>query len=174
MTFLNEQVEIEDIPQVQNLEYKGLHRNYLTVELLGISILWIVIGLAILMNIIFNSEIRGTIFPPLLFGFWILLVATTSFVVVKGFKRKKYALRERDIVYQQGLIWRKFVVLPFNRVQHAEVHQGPIERIFDLGKLKVYTAGGSSSDLTISGLEVKKAQSLKHFILQKTVMDEEE
>ena len=107
---------------------------------------------------------------PLLVALIIFSFVTTIF----GFKRKKYALREKDIIYQAGLFWRNYTVLPFSRIQHVEVHQGPIERIFDLGKLKVYTAGGSSSDLAISGLAMDTAQSIKHFILNKSNSDEEE
>ena len=89
-------------------------------------------------------------------------------------EKKKYALRERDIIYQSGLLWRRYTVLPFNRVQHAEVQQGPVERLFELSKLKIYTAGGSGSDMIISGLPLDRAQNIKHFILHQTSGDEEE
>lgn len=174
MSFKNEQVDIMEIPSVEDIEFQGLHRNYLSIELVGLSIIWFFISIGVVLNIIFNFT-ESAEFVPTLFGLAVLAIMITTYIITyKGFKKKKYALRDRDVVYQQGLVWRKFTVLPFNRVQHAEVHQGPIERIFDLASLKVYTAGGSSSDLSISGLEIEQAQRMKHFILNKTARDEEE
>ena len=174
MTFSNTQLMPEQLPQVSDLKMTGLHRNYLTVELMGWSILWIIFGLVVMINIFFLSDEWPVWLPFLLIGLWLAIVLVSATLTILGFKKKKYALRQKDIVYQKGLIWRKFSVLPFNRVQHAEVHQGPIERLFQLGQLKIFTAGGASSDLSISGLELEKAQAIKQFILQKTVLDEEE
>ena len=56
--------------------------------------------------------------------------------------------------------------VPFNRIQHTEVTQGPLGRLFDLAKVKVYTAGGSSSDITIVGLNEKNAHQLKDHITE--------
>ena len=90
-------------------------------------------------------------------------------------KRKKYALREHDIIYSSGLIWRQKTVVPFSRIQHVEVTEGPIDRLFDLSRLNIYTAGGSSSDLTIPGLMPSRAESIKHYILNRnSQLDEEE
>jgi uncharacterized protein len=44
--------------------------------------------------------------------------------------------------------------------------QGPIGKTFNISALKIYTAGGSSSDLTIGGLPPEEAQRLKDFITQ--------
>jgi len=85
-----------------------------------------------------------------------------------------YALREKDIVFKEGYLWRSVTVVPFNRIQHAEVEQGPFDRLFDLSKIKIYTAGGSSSDLQIPGLRPTESESIKFFILNKTGSDEEE
>jgi membrane protein YdbS with pleckstrin-like domain len=91
-----------------------------------------------------------------------------------GFHKKKYALRERDILYKTGLLWRSNTVIPFNRIQHAEVNQGPLDRLFNLAILRVFTAGGGSSDMVIPGLRPAEAQNIKEFILKRTAFDEEE
>jgi len=83
-------------------------------------------------------------------------------------------MRQNDIIFKTGLLWQKEIALPFNRVQHCEVAQGPIERIFNLSELKVFTAGGASSDLNIPGLSPEEAKSMKEFIVNKTIIDEEE
>lgn len=85
-----------------------------------------------------------------------------------------YAIRNRDILFKKGWLWKSNTMIPFNRVQHCEVNQNPIERYFGLAKLKVFTAGGTSSDLSISGLTPAKAEQLKHYITTQTAHDQEE
>ena len=46
-----------------------------------------------------------------------------------------YALREKDISYRSGWLWRSMVTVPFNRVQHCEIKQGLIDRRFGLSRL---------------------------------------
>ena len=83
-------------------------------------------------------------------------------------------MRSKDIVYRSGWLWRSTTTAPFNRVQHVMIDQGLIERQFQLSKLKIFTAGGSGSDLTIPGLNPETANTLKEFIVKKTTADEEE
>ena len=107
---------------------------------------------------------------PLLVVFLIFLFVLAYF----GYFQMSYALREKDIFYKKGLIFRKSTVIPFNRIQHCEVNHGPIDRFFGLASLKIFTAGGVSSDLSIPGLSESKAHSLKDYIVGKTGLDEEE
>ena len=127
MEFSNEQVVVETIPSVESIEFSGLDRNYLTVELIATGIFWLIFGTGGLILIVFNIW-RMPQWLVLLCLIGLLLLVATSFVLhILVSKRKKYALREKDIVYQAGYIWRKYTVLPFSRIQHAEVQQGPIE-----------------------------------------------
>ena len=170
----NPQVQVDQIPSVEEIEYIGLDQNYLTAELIGTAIFWLIFAGGALIAILLNLYRMPGWLSLLLLGGLLGLVLISFLLTIFGFRRKMYALRQRDIIYKSGLIWRRQTALPFNRVQHAEVQQGPIERLFELSKIKVYTAGGSSSDLTIAGLKHDRAQRIKQFILQKTSIDEEE
>jgi membrane protein YdbS with pleckstrin-like domain len=78
---------------------------------------------------------------------------------------KQYALREHDLNYQSGLIFRSLVSQPILRIQHIEIKRGPIERKAGLATLQVFSAGGVSHTFNIPGLESDKAVSLRQFIL---------
>ncbi len=173
-SFSNEQVDISMIPSVKDIELTGLDKNHLTVDLIATGIIWSIIGIGLSVSFFFNSDEIETWIARIVLIVLLFIIICSFLLLIFGFKKKKYALREKDIIYQEGLFWRTYTVLPFNRVQHAEVQQGPIERLFSLGKLKIYTAGGSSSDLAISGLQYETAQSMKHYILHQTSIDEEE
>lgn len=78
---------------------------------------------------------------------------------------KQYALREHDLNYQSGLIFRSLVSQPILRIQHIEIKRGPIERKAGLATLQVFSAGGISHTFNIPGLVYEEAVSLRQFIL---------
>ena len=172
--FSNRQQDSSDLPRIGTIQFQGLQKEYLTVELLSLFFFWFLVSVGFILMAYFRmSDIPNHFLW--IGGIAIITVSLASLLLrIYGFKRKKFAIREKDILYKEGLIWRSLTVIPFNRVQHAEVHQGPVERLFQLSRLKIYTAGGSTSDMTIAGLEPEEAYRMKHFILSKTSEDEEE
>lgn len=173
-SFNNEYIVLEDLPKVEEIPFQPLEKNYLYVELCGGILFFciVLIGLAI-GKIIAQGSFPNQYFL-LAMGVGILWMLLSLAFTFWKFKKKEYALRERDICYRKGVFWKSSTVIPFNRVQHCEVNQGPIDRLWGLGKLKIFTAGGSSSDLTIPGVLPEKAHQIKDFILGKTGLDEEE
>jgi len=88
--------------------------------------------------------------------------------------RRGWALREHDLIYQSGVIFRKQVILPFARIQHVETLSGPIERHFDLMRVKCFTAGGVSADLVVEGLATETAGQVRRYLLEQIRDDESE
>ena len=168
--FENLQVQIDDLPKVEEINFKLIDKNYLKVMILSSAIFFLLIGIGIFCLIFFSDDMDAN--APLYTGIpWIIFLGLNITFTILAFKRRKYALRERDVIYSKGLIWSVRTAIPFNRIQHAEIKQGPIERKFGLSSLKVFTAGGQSSDLVIPGLPSEKAQQLKDFVLGKTAED---
>lgn len=170
--FKNLSINLAELPLVKSSEFHQIELKYLRVSLISSGILFIILLIAAVGILLFNKEINADLFiycivlgPILLF--WILSLIITK----KAFPLKKYSLREKDIIYTKGLLWRKRTSIPFNRIQHAEIKQGPIERLFALHSLKVFTAGGDSSDLVIPGLSEENATRIKEFIMGKTAVD---
>lgn len=104
----------------------------------------------------------------------VIFFSLRTLLVNLGFRWKGYALREKDLIYRSGLIWRKVVIIPFARIQHGELSEGVFERYYGLKKIRVYTAGGSSSDLTIPGLPKERAEQLRKFIMDRVIEEAEE
>lgn len=78
---------------------------------------------------------------------------------------KMYALREHDLNYQSGLIFRSLVSQPLLRIQHIEIKRGPVERKAGLSTLQVFSAGGVTHTFYIPGIEHERAIELRQFIL---------
>lgn len=95
---------------------------------------------------------------------WAVLLVFTLFASYKEYFIRGYILREHDITYRHGWILQYQLTVPFNRIQHTEINHGPIDRFFNLCELEIFTAGGASSDLNISGLDPEDAARIKEFI----------
>jgi len=172
--FSNEQVDDFHLPQIATLEFSPLEPNLRKADMIW-SVLFFTIAAGILLALKYGFEVKWAVS----FGHFILigivfLMTLSLLFIYYEFRRKSYAIRQKDIVYNSGLFWQSSIVIPFNRVQHCEVSQGPIDRFYNLAELKIFTAGGASSDLKIDGLNPETATRIKDFIITKTGMDEEE
>lgn len=172
--FSNQQVDIYSLPKVDDVAYKRVHKEHLNVQLISSAIFWGIVVIGAILWLTLNT-VDYPLWADLGGGAVILsLIGLSLFFTIKLHYRMGYALREQDVLFKAGFLWRSETVIPFKRIQHVEVEQGPIDRLFDLSQVKVYTAGGSSSDLVIPGLRPTEAESIKFFILNRSTSDEEE
>lgn len=86
-------------------------------------------------------------------------------------KHTEYLLRELDVHKRTGCWWHATTSAGNNRIQHIEVTQGPLERLYGLSKLVLYTAGGGQSDIRIPGLPTATAHRLKNYLTDKIVAE---
>ena len=113
----------------------------------------------------FQTKIQFSLLGLSLFYSGIFLLALALVFLAKAyFRRRKFKIAEKNISYQEGILYQKETLVPFARIQHIEIDEGPIERFFNIATLSIYTAGDSGRDLKISGLELMKAQEIKSFI----------
>lgn len=168
--FLNEQIELNQLPLINHLDFIPLEKDYLKVSMIISAIIsFILIAGSIFMFFFLNNGAPKVLKYGLI-PFAIGLSSLLIFLTYKSYHYKFYALRDKDIVFKSGYVFRSQTAIPFNRVQHCEVNNGPIDRIFGLSSLKLFTAGGSQSDLRIPGLKNQTANDLKHFIIRKTAL----
>lgn len=76
----------------------------------------------------------------------------------------RYSLREHDLLVRRGVLFRHWSSVPYNRIQHVDTHQGPVERALGLGQLLVYTASGMSADGSVPGLRWEEAERLRDLL----------
>ena len=165
--FSNHSVSFDSLPKFESVNLTPLNKDYLNVVYIVNSLLSILIAIGFLLLFYFNESIRTYIIPMV-----ILLVCCIGLVFwlsTVGFKKKGFALREKDIIFRKGLLATTTTIIPFNRIQHVALHEGVLSRMYHLSELQIYTAGGSSSDMHISGLLKEEAERIKSFLLTKIV-----
>jgi len=165
VNFTNQTIDIDSLPKYQEVTLQPIHPKYWNVMVINILIFIILLLMAFVGISIAAPEKLPTLFyvlTPLLiiafggFLFWINRMA---------FKKRGFAIREKDLLYRSGVLATTTIIVPFNRIQHIAVNEGVFSRMYGLAALEIYTAGGSSSDLTISGIEKEKAISIKEFLM---------
>ena len=166
MIFENTQIPVAELPQAEAVDFQRLSPSYRTVEVIATTILFTFLLTGWLV-FYFINPLKLAWLNWLLFAGWMALFVLGLFIAMKRFAAEGYALREHDILHKHGVWWRTLTAIPFSRMQHCEISRGPVESAFGLATLKVFTAGGSGSDLSIEGLPVAEAERIKEFITKK-------
>lgn len=166
MQFQNLQVQWQSLPHAAETQLQPIEKAYLRVLYISWSITYAILLAAGITLILLIDDIDHWIVLPAFLGLTVIAIIAT-FIIGKGsFRRKGYAVREKDIVYRTGWIIQKVHVVPFNRVQHCVVQSGPIARWYGLSSLAIYTAASNINDIAIRGLKHADAEKLKEYILE--------
>ena len=117
-------------------ELTPLHPNYVKVVRLG-TLLFALPFVVVALIFEFAGELPRGVFliPVLLLAIWAIVRAPLRRYHARGYQMGADRLR-----VVRGLIFRSDTVVPFGRVQHIDVQQGPVERAYGLGTLVVHTA----------------------------------
>jgi membrane protein YdbS with pleckstrin-like domain len=165
--FHNSQIFDFETPDFESVELQPVSKDYLKILLFNLSILFVIFLGAVLSGIfltrdVLPDELKWSVIATL------SVIFVFSFInIILGFKFRKYAVREHDLMYQQGLIKRSIIIIPFNRIQHIKVEQGWLSKILKLKSVSVFTAGSHGGDITIKGLPEIEAELINQFIGQK-------
>ncbi len=167
MEFTNETIDINQLPKFEEVSFSSLNKNYIKVVYINIAIVLLVIAIGIGALIYFNEEFQDTQ-TYLIFGIsYVVFALILYFSSVIAVKNRAYAIRDKDILYKRGVLSTTTTIMPFNRIQHVAMHEGAFSRIYNLAQIQIFTAGGSTSDVKISGIEKEKAESIKELLMQK-------
>jgi len=106
------------------------------------------------------------ILPTGVFIVPVLLAA--AFIVIRvplrRYMARGYAMGDDRLRVVRGLWFRSDTVVPFGRVQHIDVHQGPIERAYGLATLTLHTAGTHNASISLPGLADADARAMRETI----------
>ena len=119
------------------------------------------------------GPLRDTTMP---FGLVTGLAALFCLVLLVMLPRRRYRAwsyreEEDELHIRHGLLFRMLTVVPFGRVQHIDVAQGPIERAYGLGTLILHTAGTRGAAVPLPGLLHDEAGRMRDRIRAKIRQD---
>lgn len=130
----------------------------------GVSTLTV---LGILIGVTYNEV---PLWAPLLCGGVVFLVTTTWAVIAPAlrYRRFRFSLQQSRLWIRSGVFFHREKSIPLARIQHVDVSRGPLERMFGLARVTVFTAGGRLATAQIPGLEPERADALRLALLGAT------
>ena len=137
-----------------------LHPNYVkAVRLVSlIATLPFVIGAVVLESA--DALPRGAFLAPVLVVALYLILRAP----LRRYQARGYQLGDDRLRVVRGLLFRSDTVVPFGRVQHIDVHQGPLERAYGLATLVLHTAGTHNASVALPGLAHADAMAMREDI----------
>ena len=155
--------QIIDLPKHSDISFKPLADKALLHTQLSSLMFYIPLIGALAAACYVNETFANNAQVYLLIGMPILVLVSLLYNVI-NVRMRGFAVRNHDIVFKKGVIWQQVTILPLARVQHMEIHQGPIERKLSLASIKLFSAGGVSADLKISGLTHDDCKNMRQFV----------
>ena len=163
--FTNDTIDTTQLPKFEAVVFTPLQPNYWKISLINLLVLFLILGTALGLGLFFNEN---------LFPYRMYLIVTTAILLVLilmfsriAFQKKGFAFRNHDVLFRSGIIATNTIVIPYNRIQHVALHEGFISRYFGLAKIEIFTAGGSSSDIEIPGIDKEQAENIKQLLMGK-------
>ncbi|RME79146.1 MAG: hypothetical protein D6769_03250 [Methanobacteriota archaeon] len=107
---------------------------------------------------------------PLFLGFSVLLLIVSYVWARLSYDNYSYDIGEREVNIERGVIYKKYVSIPYGRVQNVNVVRGIFARIFGYSTLQIETAGTSGvnrAEGLIPAVPVDKAMQFRDKIMEK-------
>lgn len=95
---------------------------------------------------------------------WLVAILVIVMLPSRRMQRWGYHIGAGQLRVARGWMFRTDTIVPFVRVQHIDVGQGPIERWFGLSHLVVHTSGTHNSTVTLPGLRSDLAAAMRETI----------
>ncbi|WP_316806462.1 PH domain-containing protein [Pedobacter agri] len=163
--FTNDAIDIDSLPKYQEIALKKPHASYWKVICINLIICFLFIGIIAGLLLVFNEKIKPYLLAVV--SAYVILLIIFFLVFWASFSKRGYAIRTHDVIYKDGIIAESTTIVPLNRIQHIELNEGILSRMFKLGSLQIFTAGGVSGHLRIGGIPIDEAKSIRDIILRK-------
>ena len=163
--FHNPEIALDELPDTDDVQWQALDPAYKRLRRLQNSIG--IVATAVPIAIVTVAASLPLLPAAVLWVCWVIFAAILLVWPGVSLPKRGFVLRGKDILFRKGVIWRSVTAVPFNRIQHVETSSTPFDRKFDLATLQLFTAGGSSGDLKIDGLNKVTAEQLRIHILEK-------
>lgn len=96
----------------------------------------------------------------------VLLIALALVIRIpqSRYNARGYQISADRLRVVRGFLWRSDTVVPFGRVQHIDVDQGPLERFFGIATLTLHTAGNHNASVALPGLGEELSREMREEI----------
>lgn len=171
--FVNAEVPLDALPDAETVDWMPLHPRFarrlqVGAFLRSVALIAAGAGLHTVVSVRNPGVISGPLpwLPPFLWTTLGVFCAWSIAWPLIAVPRRGYVVREKDLLYKSGVLWRSVKAFPFSRVQHTKLHSTPLDRRFGLASLSVFPAGGGLGN-QVRGLGRETAERLRAYISER-------
>lgn len=118
----------------------------------------------------YGEELAALDLPVLQKGLFVIGAIVLGGLIGLGYgalawRRTQYGLGDESVFLHSGVLWRQQRHVRLDRLQAVDVTQPLLARLFGFSSLKIESAGGAGSNLTLSYLTDDEAQRVRNEIL---------
>lgn len=121
-------------------------------------------GLVLLVAALVGEAATPLPFGSLLAPAGLAMLALVLLLPGRQYKRWGFDAGADRLRVARGVLFRADTTVPFGRVQHIDVTQGPLERAWRLGSLTLHTAGTHNASVVLPGLAHEEALAMREAI----------
>jgi uncharacterized membrane protein YdbT with pleckstrin-like domain len=156
---------------------KNLHKRSIWLFFLQGTGLRDLFGLYILLNILFGVLGSGYLVDAgeskmltiIVVGLIILAVALAYVVAYLRYRFYHYELTDGEFRKESGIISKKYVSIPYERIQNVEITRRLVARILGLSELEIQTASGvAKAEGHLPGLSTEEAESIRTELISRS------
>ena len=89
----------------------------------------------------------------------------------------RYELTEETYRAERGIIWKRYISIPYNRIQNVDIYRGILDRLLGLSDIQIHTAGygaANASEERLHGLDRQNAEEIRGQLIQKAKKSNQE
>lgn len=163
--FTNEPIDIGALPKFEEVILRKPHPDYWKIICINLVLFFVPLAILAALLLFFVDDFRA--YTTLIISAYIIITFISFLLYYIGFKKRGYAVRAKDVIYKSGVISDSTTIVPLNRIQHIELNEAVFSRMYHLGTLQIFTAGGHTGHLSISGIPIAEAKSIRDLLLKK-------
>ena len=142
--------------ELPDTDWRRVSPKYIVIDVVGNLIFAIITLVATSIPAMLTGSVWLWAIPGSLAIIFIIAIAFTS----RRVRTIGYQLREDDLLFRRGLMFQRFVAVPYGRMQLIDINRGPLDRAVGLSELKFVTAVAASG-VVIPGLPEADAEELR-------------
>lgn len=152
---MSESSERLDLPEVQ---WQRVSPRYVTVELVSSLITGLVF--CAVGAFLFFVLLAGSVWGIVVLAVAVVIALLLVILAPRRARAIGYRLREDDLLFRRGIMFQRFVSVPYGRMQLVDINRGPLARMLGLADLRFVTAAAATG-VSLPGLASDDADALR-------------
>lgn len=142
--------------ELPDTDWRRVSPKYIVVDLVG-NLIGSVVMVGVL---VIAPALSGILWLWILPSVAAVIAIVTLALTPRRVRSIGYQLRADDLLFRKGIMFQRFVAVPYGRMQLVDVNRGPLARAVGLSELKFVTAAAATG-VTIPGLPEAEAEELR-------------